>query len=263
MIRSWLVVVIAVVLMLCKASSGQAIPECSDCDEYDYDILCTPPFENEDFSWMDQWYLDATRACEVWPLGDGFTGKGIIVGVCDFGILETHPDLENQIEPTAPNGCSEERPNPAPPSTQEDIHGTWMAGIIAAEAYKDTKMCGNIAGIAFGATLAEIFIFDNGVSQAILADAVTDNNDCGIHVKATSWDITTTATYKYMEDVLASALFDSATSADARGGLGTLQVLAAGNDGAPGQARCDYDEFVSSRFDCCGRGYPEPRAAGW
>lgn len=183
-------------------------------------MLCIPPFENDDFSWEDQWYLDAIRACEAWDLG--VTGEGVIVGICDFGILEDHPDLENQIQDISPSGCSEERPNPPPPSTLEDVHGTLMAGIIAAEAYNDTAMCANIAGIAFGATLAEIFLWDNGVSQASIADALTDNNDCGIDIKATSFDITTTAEYEYAENVLATAMYSAATSQDARGGLGTI-----------------------------------------
>ncbi len=144
-------------------------------------------------------------------------------------------------------GCSEPPPNPLPPLTFRDWHGTLMAGIIAAEGGNILNpLCSNTVGIAFDSRLAEIFTWDNGFPQTEMADSVLIYNSC-IPVKAASYDITINEEFRSVDQVLRDALEDSATLGWS--GLGTVQVIAGGNDGRfEYSARTDYDEFVSSRF---------------
>ena len=39
------------------------------------------------------WHLEVIRAPEVWALGDGYTGAGVVIGSFDTGVDGTHPEL--------------------------------------------------------------------------------------------------------------------------------------------------------------------------
>jgi len=70
------------------------------------------------------------------------TGKNIQIGVIDTGVDESHPDLAGQVA-LAQNFV------PNSPETSQDVHGTAVAGIIAATANNQL----GIVGIAPGAKL--------------------------------------------------------------------------------------------------------------
>ncbi|HZW09820.1 MAG TPA: S8 family serine peptidase, partial [Phycisphaerales bacterium] len=144
-------------------------------------------FSDPDEGLAEQWYIEAVGACGAWELG--FTGRGVTVGILDYGILQDHPDLAGQVEPAGRGGCSEEEPDPLPPPSVRDWHGTNMAGIVGAGAGEPTGMCSNVVGIAFGARLAEVFLWNgSGFDDGEIADALAYRNDC-IHVKVNSYDL--------------------------------------------------------------------------
>lgn len=152
-----------------------------------------------DSSFASQWNVEAVRACEVWSLG--YTGTGMVVGIVDWGILQDdvtggvgHPDLNGQVDSVAA-GCSEARPN-FDPNWQcfEDGHGTQMAGVVAAILGNDTSpMPRNIVGIAYGAKLAEIFLYDDSggppITDTEVEQVILFKNDCS-DVKVNAYDIT-------------------------------------------------------------------------
>ncbi|KAL7667353.1 hypothetical protein ACOME3_010830 [Neoechinorhynchus agilis] len=81
-----------------------------------------------DEKWPDSWYLhrSAYNIERVW--NEGYTGKGVVVGIMDFGIEQNHPDLNDRVLATLPN------------SSVFTDHGNGCAGIIAGKP--DNNICG-------------------------------------------------------------------------------------------------------------------------
>ncbi|KAL7672835.1 hypothetical protein ACOME3_007715 [Neoechinorhynchus agilis] len=81
-----------------------------------------------DEKWPDSWYLhrSAYNIERVWD--EGYTGKGVVVGIMDFGIEQNHPDLNDRVLATLPN------------SSVFTDHGNGCAGIIAGKP--DNNICG-------------------------------------------------------------------------------------------------------------------------
>ena len=90
---------------------------------------------------VKQWYLPQIRAFDAWTLQPPFDSR-VRVAVIDSGIDATHPDLAPRIE----SGKSFVE---GPWNKDAHGHGTFVAGIIAAEAGNGE----GIAGIGLGADL--------------------------------------------------------------------------------------------------------------
>jgi len=225
--------------------------ELTDCRECSAAIFpCTWPFdpEEKDAYFDEQWYIASIRACEVWNLGQGYTGYGVSAAVIDFGIFEGHEDLISQYNAA----CSEDRPFPPPPcNTLENFHGTQMAGVFAATANNSNT---GIAGIAFGATVGEIFLYDTPWNppetlETEMELALGFNNNC-FAIKMMAYLLNTDQTYYAIpHDMWLAAKVGSRTDRD---WLGVKYVIAAGNYADDSNtmldSRTDYDELVSSRF---------------
>jgi len=108
-----------------------------------------------------QWYLPFTRAFDLWP--DPPTLPGVKVAIIDSGVDVTHRDLQGKI-------LSARTFVGGNPGTDSTGHGTFVAGIIAAELDNGE----GIAGIAFPAQLlvAKIVRPDRSISLEAEADAI-------------------------------------------------------------------------------------------
>ncbi|MGW3858672.1 type VII secretion-associated serine protease mycosin [Micromonospora arida] len=91
----------------------------------------------------EQWYLDELRIDQVHKIS---TGRGVVVAVIDSGVEASHPDLRGQVLPGGRSyGASGDG------RSDDDGHGTHMAGIIAAKPSRD-----GVDGIAPGAKILPI-----------------------------------------------------------------------------------------------------------
>ena len=113
------------------------------------------PFAPNDPLAPRQWYLQQDHAFDFWPSTlPTLPGAGVKVAVIDSGIDGTHPDLVGRIAAAKSFvGGS--------PLTDEQGHGTFVAGEIAASTNNGV----GIAGIAFPARLviAKVVRADRGI----------------------------------------------------------------------------------------------------
>src|SRR5690606_15192378 len=78
------------------------------------------------------WHLDAINARVAWRSS---LGASVRVAVIDTGVDNTHPDLLGQVEDAVDcTGAGGSADRCAPGGTDDDGHGTHVAGIIAARA---------------------------------------------------------------------------------------------------------------------------------
>ncbi|MFI6237337.1 type VII secretion-associated serine protease mycosin [Micromonospora sp. NPDC050784] len=97
----------------------------------------------------EQWYLDELRIEQAHEIS---TGRGVVVAVIDSGVEASHPDLRGQVLAggrsygTSGDGRSD-----------DDGHGTHMAGIIAAKPSSD-----GVAGVAPGVKILPIKMRKDG-----------------------------------------------------------------------------------------------------
>lgn len=178
--------------------------------------MTTTPTDN---LYANQWYL--TRIGDIETIWDEYNGAGVHVGVYDDGIEYTHPDLDDNYDPSLHVVI---KGNVIDPMPVDGPHGTSVAGIIAAEL----NGTGTV-GVAWGAGLTGVNIFSGAAStfagfQAALQQLgqfdVTNN----------SWGYD----QRFAPDssiAFEAGLFE-ASLVNGRDGLGTINVKAAGNDDA-------------------------------
>ena len=91
----------------------------------------------------NQYYLDYINAAGAWDFVSNTQHEKILVGVIDTGIELNHPELVNMISPNSADVTGE---SPVLLSEMEQSyvgqHGTFVSGIIAAEANNDSMMAG-------------------------------------------------------------------------------------------------------------------------
>ncbi len=181
----------------------------------------------------EQWHFDLIGDIEtIW---DDYDGTGVTVGVYDDGIDYNHPDLDANY-----NGslvAVDDLGNPLDPFPAQfvpdgDGHGTSVSGLIAAEANNGT---GGV-GVAFGATLGAVNIFDPALYGAVNGDvpAFMDVASQAVmfDISSNSWGATPLYTQGLDDGGFADALDEvyKEVVRDGRGGLGTIITQAAGND---------------------------------
>lgn len=104
----------------------------------------------------EQWDMAMIRAPQARAINPG--GAEVLVGVLDSGVDATHPDLVAAVDPTRSAGCLSGRPDPSPAawSPTTSVHGTHVAGTIAAA--DDGR---GITGVAPGVRLASVRVVDD------------------------------------------------------------------------------------------------------
>lgn len=197
---------------------------------------------------------------------EGYTGKGVVVGVVDSGVYHLHPDLTANYRPDLSFNFFNDQPDPTPPlgpllepfapgaPAGEDSHGTEVAGIIAAKANNGIGVAGIAPDAQFGAE--RIITFDpNGDlvqgGDASLAQALTFH-DQQIDIYTNSWgevpQILQLSGSLGGNDPLTLAAMQRAETVG-RGGLGNIYVFAAGNSGNQyGLENTNNEEETASRY---------------
>jgi len=225
-----------------------------------------PGFINKLFTPSDplfssQWHLLNTNQLTVGLAGidikapqawDSYQGKGVLVGMVDDGLQISHPDLAPNVATNSGlhyNWAGGATNNPSPVRSS-DIHGTAMAGLVAARGNNKLGVC----GVAPQATL---------VGLRLTSGSATDANEILAHrwrmdkiaVKNNSWtrDVNNGVTTVRLTSGVARAIQDAVSLG--RGGLGTVFVWAAGN----GAQNYRTGFFAGPRFSqdvSCYDGYP-------
>jgi subtilisin family serine protease len=175
----------------------------------DMRIQVNPVVSSGDFESFasNNWGPQKIQADQVW--NEGFQGNGVIVGVVDGMVDKNHVQLKNNVAST--QQFNQETNNPS-----KNIHGTHVAGIIAAD-----PTLGPVSGIAPKAKIVGgQFIGNNGggsLGDAILALNSVANR--GAKIINMSWG----------GAGCAQNLSDALRSLSDRG---ILLVTAAGNEGS-------------------------------
>ncbi|KAJ54241.1 hypothetical protein ACMU_18620 [Actibacterium mucosum KCTC 23349] len=183
----------------------------------------------------NQWYLLNTgqsggvpgvdlNVVDVW---DDYTGEGVTVGIWDDGVQYTHHDLDDNYDENLHITVGGFVHDPAPQAF-DSAHGTSVAGIIGAENNGEGTV-----GVAYDATLAGVDIFFDFFLNFEQSFYELDNFDVTNH----SWGWSS----PYLDSI-----YDTSGSSGTdwqtffggiqqsvitgRDGLGTINVVANGND---------------------------------
>jgi hypothetical protein len=154
----------------------------------------------------------------------GLSGKDIKVLVSDDGMESTHEDLKGNFESSGHKDYTLPAPytaSKADPKTDNDNHGTCVAGLIAATG-------GNKLGSAGVASKAKLHIanfLSESVSQLDLFKL--DQMSAGFDVYNQSWGYPQYDLVPISDDYLAQL---ESTITTGRGGKGSLLAKSAGND---------------------------------
>jgi subtilisin family serine protease len=171
------------------------------------DMAVEPIGVPDDPRYGSQWFLPKIQAPEAW---DYATGAGVVVAVLDTGVDGNHPDLAGKMVPgwNAYDGNSN--------SADVHGHGTWVAGVVAAETNNGI----GVAGVAADALIMPVRISqpDGFAYWSTVASGLSWAADHGAQVANISYN-----------NVSGSSSVQSAARYLRR--KGGLTVVAAGNSG--------------------------------
>ncbi|MGV6802405.1 MAG: S8 family serine peptidase [bacterium] len=213
----------------------------------------SPSYTPNDPLYASQWHFGFMGDIEaIW---EDYNGTGVNVGVYDDGLQYSHWDLNDNYNAALQVSVAGNVIDPDPTATG-DPHGTSVSGLIAAE----NNGIGGV-GVAHGASLTGVTIFsgpadiNNNFVGFLEAASQLDNFDVVNH----SWGSFPTFNPAHVAgDQLVIAEYENAL-ANGRGGLGTVQVQAAGND----SANADGDWQNSSRATITVGAFDSSGDASW
>ncbi|MGE4370167.1 MAG: S8 family serine peptidase, partial [Burkholderiaceae bacterium] len=161
----------------------------------------------------------------VWP---DYTGRGVLVGVLDDGMDNTHPDLVDNYRPDLAWDVSLDIPGAAV-QTSDDEHGVAVSGLVAATA--NNGIGG--AGVAWGSqfTMYRMAFEADDVLPLLLSSfqkAVVRKVADGVQVSVNSWGPGFMLNDRATSDAFLAA--GRYLAQEGREGLGIAAVFAAGND---------------------------------
>ncbi|MBT9471397.1 MAG: S8 family serine peptidase [Pseudomonadota bacterium] len=229
-----------------NALQAQPVPET--------DLVVAPLYTPSDGMFASEWHLKNTgqtgglagidlNVTSVW---EDYTGQGVSIGVYDDGLDYRHIDLDGNYDASKQllvNGVvSDALPTGwGTSSTGGDVHGTAVAGIIAAE-----NNGVGVVGVAYDADLTGVAVLRSSAPTDMLtAINAMDRFD----VVNASWSYVGSFVANYSGGTAFWNSFAAGVSEAAdlgRGGLGTIIVKAAGNGRAQGE-ETNYDNFTNDR----------------
>jgi subtilisin family serine protease len=163
---------------------------------------------------VEQYGLDQSRFPEAWQAS---TGDGVVVAVVDTGVDLAHPDLAGRLVP----GIDLVEPGREP--TDDNGHGTHVAGVVAASAGNGA----GISGAAPGAMIMPVRVLDaeGAGDPATIAEGIRWAVDNGARVVNLSLGGTGLSARLLKGGQINAAIRYAY-------GRGAVVVAAAGNDGA-------------------------------
>ena len=147
---------------------------------------------------------------------DHTTGSNVIVAIVDTGTDLDHPDLQANIV----NGYDPTE-NDSIPNDDTQGHGTATSGVVGAVGNNNL----GVAGIAYGAKIMPIRIFDDGgnTQNTWIGDGINWAWQNGADILSNSWGGGSPATE------IDNAIQNARTNG--RNGKGCIQLFSSGNDG--------------------------------
>lgn len=187
-----------------------------------------------------QWHLNQIFKGDPNRIWADFSGAGVSVGVYDDGIDTSHIDLRNRYDASKELVINGQRLNPA---TGSSVHGTAVAGLIAADA---NNGAGGV-GVAHSAMLTGVNIFSGVGASSGFITAIRGMSNFDVTNNSWGW------TGRFADGTQQAGSFGNLFAAAVknaadvgRGGLGTIVVNAAGNEG--GESRdANTSNFNSMR----------------
>lgn len=190
-------------------------------------------------------------------------GCGVRIGVIDSGVDHGHPGLVEAVDVAASCNCIHGRPGDV---HDEDGHGTYVAGIIAARATGTDR---HVVGVAPAALIVAFKVYavgtrifypdlQRGIDAAVKAGVDIINISAGCSPRVGGSDAGPTPPWVWPEY---SDLERSLRSASEKG---ILCVLAAGNQGAAGRGTLHRDtgaDHVIAAGACCVHGQVWPESS--
>jgi kexin len=214
---------------------------------------CAPdatPFVPDDPLFGDQWHLRNTgqsgtsggpgtvgEDLNVSVAWANFRGRGVRIAIVDDGVDIGHPDLAANVAAGQSYNYSDQSTDP---STPPGPHGTACAGLAAAVG--NNKL--GVTGVAFSANVVGYNLLTN-LTTVNETDAMTRALTAN-HVYSNSWGATDGIGAMQASSETWRAAIDQGTTSG-RGGLGAIYTWAAGNGGAGGIDRSDYDGRANYR----------------
>jgi subtilisin family serine protease/subtilisin-like proprotein convertase family protein len=194
-----------------------------------------------------QWYFEnrdedgSSRGVDLniraaWPYAKG---DGVLVAVADDGIEYAHPELGPRDEATLDFNFETWTTNGVP-ATVDDVHGTSVAGLIAAEGGNGLGMIGT----AYRAKLSSWVIFGKDgylVDEERMADMFEYASN-RVQIQNHSWG--NASGYQLDPGLVQSAAIENAITLG-RDGKGVVMVRAAGNEREDG-GNANDDGYASS-----------------
>ncbi|HJM13133.1 MAG TPA: S8 family serine peptidase [Candidatus Thalassarchaeaceae archaeon] len=207
----------------------------------------SPRYEPNDPDFDEQWHLNNSgqsggvlgEDANVTGAWENYNGLGVVISVIDDGLDHFHSDLQPHYSPSLSYDWCNDDPDPAPSSWNG--HGTAVAGVAAAVGNNSI----DVAGAAFGATIAGSTLIACGTSDRLEADALSFHQD-DIDIYTNSWGPFDDGTRLEGPGPLTVAAIEDSVF-NGRSGLGNIYTWAAGN-GLTSNDNSNYDGYANSRY---------------
>ena len=187
-----------------------------------------------------QWQL-GPGGVNLTPLYDQYRGTGIRIGVVDTGLLWDEPELQGQVDTAAGWNAITHTSNAY--NSGGDQHGTWVAEYLAARANNGV---GGV-GAAPEATLVG-FKMATRSERTPAQELELLERQGQVDISHNSWSYSGES---FRDNFLGAYAAQGAAIAEAategRGGLGTVIIRSAGNDGNAGES-INAHNYQNNRF---------------